>query len=359
MAENIVLKVMMIFALIAFIVIGLVVWSAVSLSVSTGNAKAEPAAVGGAVTPPVSFPSPSDLWSSIGSSGAGMADSAKGAWGSASAAGSSAWASATTAAGGPAVAGTTGAGSTTGSPPGTVGAPAAAAPPGGIFSFIPGWNQVTGTNVNTSVTSIPGAPSIVEGRAYKCSNLDPWAIYRGYNNTLRMYPNPTVAAGWDPSWASPTTIDCSKTTIGPQMEMNPDPRMIEGHSYTCAEGGVYRATAGELRWYPSPAIALSWDPAWASPVKIDCSAVKKGSPMQMAPSPSLTSAVASQPEPVRPDTSALEKRMKEVVDDLNNLNAKGFFNVGNAKIDADEYKTLAPKLTAAGVTWTPPKFPVT
>lgn len=326
---------MMIFALIAFIVIGLVVWSAVSLSVSSGNAKVEPTAVGGVATPPVSFPSPSDLWSSVGSSGAGMADSAKGAWGSATAAGSSAWASASTASGKPAVPGTTGAGSTTGSPPGTVGAPATAAPPGGIFSFIPGWNQLTGTTVNTPVTSIPGAPTITEGRAYNCFS-NPQAIFRGFNNTIRPYPSPTVAASWDPAWGSPTTIDCSKVTIGPQMEMNPDPRMIEGHSYTCAEGGVYRAMGGMLRWYPSPAIAVSWDPAWASPVKIDCSGVKKGDPMQMAPSPALPAAASSAPAPVTSEVNpnaarleAIKKRITEVDADLKYLHGLGLTAAGN------------------------------
>lgn len=337
----------MIFALIAIVVVALVVWAAASVAVNSGD-QVQSIGAGGVGDAP-SFPSPSDVWGTLSLSGSGMADSAKGAWGSASASAAktgleSAW--------GP----TAGALTTPTPPAGAAGAPAAAQPKGGIFSFIPGWNQATGTNVNTSVTSIPGVPNIVEGQSYKCSNLNPWAIYRGYNGTLRMYPNPTVAGSWDIHWGNPITIDCSKVEMGTQMEMNPDPKLIEGHSYTCEEGGVYRAMDGILRWYPNPAIAVSWDPAWASPVKIDCSGVKKGAPMQMAPSPALAEGGSSTPAPVKADTSALEKRMKEVVDDLDSLNSRGFFHVGNAKIDEDEYKGLRDKLSAAGVSWTRPKF---
>ena len=226
---------MMIFAIIAFIVIGLVIWSAISLSVTSGNEKVQPTGAGGAPAP--GFPSPTDVWNSItlpagvggaysaASSTLGSASlaasSASAAAGSASAAASSAWNStasiqaAATAGGNP--------------PPGAAGAPAPPAPPGGIFSFIPGWNQPTGSNVNTSVTVVPGAPNITEGQAYMCSS-QPGAIYRGFNNTIRVYPSPTVAASWDTRWGSPITIDCSKVERGPQMEMNPDPKMIEGHS---------------------------------------------------------------------------------------------------------------------------------
>ena len=329
---------MMIFAIIAFIVIGLVIWSAISLSVTSGNEKVATTGAGGAAGP--GFPSPKDVWNSMSApSGVGGAYSAASStWGSVSAAGNSAW------------------NSTAAVPPKeNPGTPAPPAPAGGIFSFIPGWDQATGTNVSTPVTAVPGAPHIVEGKSYRCSS-QPGTIYRGFNNSIRVYPSPTIAASWDTRWGNATTIDCSKLERGPPMEMNPDPKMIEGHAYTCAEGGVYRAMNGMLRWYPNVPIAASWDPAWASPVKIDCSGVKKGHPMQMAPSPAA--AAASAPLPVKPDTSAAEKRMNEVVGDLNYLHGIALWGKNNAtaKDREDEYQKLKQTLSSAGVNWTKPAY---
>lgn len=115
---------------------------------------------------------------------------------------------------------------------------------------------------------------------------------------------------------------------------------------------------GMLRWYPSVPVAQSWDPAWASPVKIDCSNVKKGPPMSLAPSPAMPTSASSEHAPVRADTSVMENRMKAIVDDLNHLHAQGYFrtNSGNVKINEEEYKQLAPKLQAAGVSWMKPKY---
>ena len=48
---------------------------------------------------------------------------------------------------------------------------------------------------------------------------------------------------------------------------------------------VYRYMGGtELRWYPNPPIASSWDPDWADTFKkIDCKGLTKGDDMAMKP----------------------------------------------------------------------------
>ena len=219
-------------------------------------------------------------------------------------------------------------------------------------------SKAAGEAIQTGNTAISAPPKIIEGQAYTCDGV---GIFRGVNGTLRVYPNPTIAASWDLNWANPIKLDCSKLERGPPMDMSPSPALIEGHPYTCADGGVYRAMGGMLRWYPSPDIASSWDPGWATPIKVDCSTLKKGAPMDHAPSPALAAggSLDSAPAPVpKADTSAMESRMKAIVNDLNQQHANGYFrtNSGNVKINEAEYNTLAPKLTAAGVSWTKPKY---
>ncbi|KAJ0391799.1 hypothetical protein ATCC90586_006413 [Pythium insidiosum] len=57
----------------------------------------------------------------------------------------------------------------------------------------------------------------------------------------------------------------------------------EGQSVRCDgdpnPNNVYRFTGGQLRLYPSPAIASSWDPSWNDAVTVDCSGVPRGPDM--------------------------------------------------------------------------------
>jgi hypothetical protein len=41
------------------------------------------------------------------------------------------------------------------------------------------------------------------------------------NNTYAAYPDPRVAASWDPNWGSPMTVDCTGFTRKPNLPMNP------------------------------------------------------------------------------------------------------------------------------------------
>ena len=88
------------------------------------------------------------------------------------------------------------------------------------------------------------------------------------------------------------------------------PTLIEGESYTCyisaGDSNIYRAVGGILRLYPSNEIAASWNPNWSSNIiKIDCSSITIGDPLEMygtpapapAPSPASTPSPASVPSP--------------------------------------------------------------
>jgi hypothetical protein len=59
--------------------------------------------------------------------------------------------------------------------------------------------------------------------------------------------------------------------------------LVEGKSYKCSEGGatIYLFKDGKLSAYPNPQIAASWDPAWGSAAAIPCASVPKGPNMAM------------------------------------------------------------------------------
>ena len=76
-----------------------------------------------------------------------------------------------------------------------------------------------------------GFTALLEGDSVKCiidatggkgANT---AVYRYENDTLRWYPNPDIAASWNPSWSSAIIAipDCSKMTVGKDMPMKPNP----------------------------------------------------------------------------------------------------------------------------------------
>lgn len=124
-------------------------------------------------------------------------------------------------------------------------------------------------------------PSIAEGQAVKCDNGP--NIYRYMNETIRWYPNPKVAESWDPNWASPIFIDCSRFHEGIElMAKLPSPAGLpEGQAIQCGQNqrDVYRLTGGQRRFYPNPDIASSWDLDWFNFVVVDCSSLSQGMDM--------------------------------------------------------------------------------
>jgi hypothetical protein len=77
--------------------------------------------------------------------------------------------------------------------------------------------------VTAAATSSPApntpASQLVEGKSYKCDTSG--AIYGFVSGTLRLYPTPEIAASWDPSWASAQLVDCTNVPKGSQLDAKP------------------------------------------------------------------------------------------------------------------------------------------
>jgi hypothetical protein len=213
-------------------------------------------------------------------------------------------------------------------------------------------NEAAGENLDTAekefaaaekrvATALIGAAEdlavdIGAGNAVTCSANDPvgatGAVYRvdGATNVLRHYPNPDIAASWDPNWASAEPIDCIGFVKGDDMPKNPAAVAAEAFAARVADlgvgnpvrcdtadvpggvpGAVYRTTGTTtLRHYPDPDIADSWDPDWRTTTQgIDCTGFVKGDNMAMEPAAAtaafdaaVAAAVAAAPvvAPARP-----------------------------------------------------------
>ena len=103
------------------------------------------------------------------------------------------------------------------------------------------------------------------GASIKC-NGDKHTVFRLWGNERRAYPNPTVAASWDSKWFQFIQLDCRRFMRKPNM------RHRNGASIRCngKGGAIFRLWGNEIRWYPNPAIASSWDSKWAQFIQLDC-----------------------------------------------------------------------------------------
>ena len=182
-------------------------------------------------------------------------------------------------------------------------------------SWDPTWMSAIG--IDCKDVTIGSDMKIIDGAAVKCIANHP--TYPGYsvghkyrytaaNKTLRLYPNPDIAASWDPDWMNAIGIDCKdliigdnmnnkNVTIGPNITIGPNMEPLEGTSVKCnsnslpsnsrysALHNIYRYIGNKtLRWYPTPEIASSWDPKWNNPlntVGIDCKDLTIGGDMKI------------------------------------------------------------------------------
>ncbi|KAJ0411164.1 hypothetical protein ATCC90586_005021 [Pythium insidiosum] len=126
--------------------------------------------------------------------------------------------------------------------------------------------------------------ALLEGQTVNCKKGD-IPIFRFANGQIRFYPSPAIASSWDPFWGNPVTIDCTKVPRGPDMALRVSPleSLSEGQAIKCdaAQSEVYRFASGQRRWYPSPAIAASWDREWSKPLVVDCTAIARGPDMAL------------------------------------------------------------------------------
>ena len=68
------------------------------------------------------------------------------------------------------------------------------------------------------------------------------------DNTLRWYPNPTVADSWDPGWPNYKTIDCEGAILGNNMEMKSGSgscQRSDVRGYRCRNPQCGRATTAD------------------------------------------------------------------------------------------------------------------
>merc|ERR1719491_2147920 len=72
----------------------------------------------------------------------------------------------------------------------------------------------------------PYTPTVPdEGTTIRCTNNsggtgDDAHRFRYANNQIRKYPNPDIATSWDLGWRDAVPIDCTGITLGENMEMN-------------------------------------------------------------------------------------------------------------------------------------------
>jgi uncharacterized protein involved in tolerance to divalent cations len=123
-----------------------------------------------------------------------------------------------------------------------------------------------------------GLPDIVEGRAVQCDGDDE-DIYRWVHGQLRLYPSAAIASLWDQTWRNfILKTDCTSLSLGSPMLDIPQ----EGETVQCEGDDLhfYRWTNGQLRSYPNDSIASSWDENWSNSVQIgDCRVLPFGSPL--------------------------------------------------------------------------------
>lgn len=156
-------------------------------------------------------------------------------------------------------------------------------------SWDPNWSNFIAVDCSSLPQGVDmqfNMPIISEGQAVKCNAYEP-AIYRFTNKTIRLYPNPDIAASWDRNWSSPIVVNCAYFSRGDDMQMKLQPWTVltEGQAFKCdpSADNVYRFSSGQSRWYPSPNIASSWDPTWTAFVVVDCTGLPSGPDMALKP----------------------------------------------------------------------------
>ena len=118
-----------------------------------------------------------------------------------------------------------------------------------------------------------------DGQSFGCTTTEPTAYYRYQCGLLHVYLNTAIAYSWSSDWQSKVVIDCTNVPVGIDMA----PNVVEGQSIKCSQPGatIYRYTCGKFRAYPSPQIAASWDPNWATYQTYDCVGLSSGPSMSL------------------------------------------------------------------------------
>ncbi|KAF1319008.1 Nucleoredoxin, partial [Globisporangium splendens] len=142
-----------------------------------------------------------------------------------------------------------------------------------------------------------------EGQAIKCDLSEP-EVYRFADGQRRHYPDPEIAASWDPFWDVQKIADCALIPSDPDMPMML-PSVADGQAVLCEPSSsvINRYWNGTVRLYPSPAVAESWDPTWNDPLVVDCSSLSTGPdmPLNLPPPTNLPERQAIKCDPNQPE----------------------------------------------------------
>jgi hypothetical protein len=158
----------------------------------------------------------------------------------------------------------------------------------------------TTTTTSTGTTTLPPTTTpttgtstrtpVTVGKNVKCTSNIPAGksgdtVYRWDGDNLRAYPSPDIANSWDANWASTTTnIDCAGFTVGTDLEKIGKSVKCTSNIPTGKSGDtIYRWDGKTLRGYPNPDIANSWDANWESTTNIDCAGFTVGTNMAAKP----------------------------------------------------------------------------
>ena len=134
---------------------------------------------------------------------------------------------------------------------------------------------------------MPLRPAYPDGESISCLNNSdgsnkPTRVYRFDNDRLRLYTHGAVANSWDPEWhVDIQSIDCTGIPIGRPMTIKIT-EVNDGGTIQCQDDSdlssnpfkFYRYTHSGLRYFPSPAVAHTWDESWHYDYKtIDCNGI--------------------------------------------------------------------------------------
>ena len=133
----------------------------------------------------------------------------------------------------------------------------------------------------------PAPVALTEGLAVKCADKPSNAVFRYTAKEIRHYPDPTIASSWDPVWRQFKNIDCTGIKVGTPMALN-HAVLPEGASIACSNmkpSPVFRLVNNTIYRFRFAAYASSWDPKWHEFKTIDCTSLARGFPLALKPAP--------------------------------------------------------------------------
>ncbi len=126
-------------------------------------------------------------------------------------------------------------------------------------------------------------PDVLPIKSIQCINEQSGAVYRLVDRTKYHYPNPEIAASYDPNWHSNILrLDCQHFTNGPPLNKAP----AQGQAIKCSahDPRIYRYHNGYKLHYADPTAAAKYDSEnWNKPITVDCRGIPSGPSLNYDP----------------------------------------------------------------------------